>query len=404
MSSATLHLVDSSLPSIDRTAPFRLGYRPALDGLRGVAILAVLAVHTHHVFGWSLLKGGNAGVDIFFVLSGFLITALLLEEWENTGAISLKSFYWRRGLRLVPALLILLPVLYFLSGILFSPVEADETRRAIPVASAYASDLALAFFNIRLGALQHTWSLAIEEHFYLVWPLLLVGALNLGISKKKLVLITLFLAFASALHRATLQQFGALPVRTYYGIDTRADGLLIGCATGMCVSWGLLRIRSLRPLLAPALIFIILCLIATDYASPFMHLGGFTLLASATAVLLVNTVLSPSSFLRWLLESGPLVWLGRISYGVYLWHYPVFKTASFLRLGWPLKLCIAVTATLMVSSLSYYLIERQALNLKRRLFSQQNIVEQQSVAMPSEVAQVLTGEQLGQNMATYNRV
>ena len=256
MSSTALNLVNSDLRRIEseRAATFSLGYRPALDGLRGIAILAVLAIHTHHIFGWPLLKGGNVGVDIFFVLSGFLITALLVQEWGETGTISLKSFYWRRALRLVPALLLLLVALYFLSDLLLSTVEANETRRAMPVAFVYASDLALAFFNIRLGALQHTWSLAIEEHFYLIWPLVLVAGLKLGIGKKRLVMITLLLALASALQRAVLHQVGASPVRTYYGFDTRADGLLIGCAMGLCVSWGMVRLRSLKPLLKPSLL------------------------------------------------------------------------------------------------------------------------------------------------------
>src|SRR5689334_3181586 len=127
MSSTTLQLVNSNLRTAETAAPFHLGYRPALDGLRGIAILAVLAVHTNHIFGWSILKGGNIGVDIFFVLSGFLITALLLEEWQGTGAISLKGFYWRRVLRLVPALLVLLVSLYFISD-LFLPIgEAGAT-------------------------------------------------------------------------------------------------------------------------------------------------------------------------------------------------------------------------------------------------------------------------------------
>jgi len=334
-----------------------------------MAILCVLAVHTRHICGWPLLQGGNIGVDIFFVLSGFLITTLLVEEWEHAGTISLKSFYWRRALRLVPALLLLLVSLYYLADSFLLPAEAVDTRRAAPVAFVYASDLAMAFFNLRLGALQHTWSLAIEEHFYLIWPLLLFAGLKLGLSRRRLVMITLLLAVASAVHRATLQQLGALPVRTYYGIDTRADALLIGCATGMCVSWGLIRARSFRSLLAPALLFVFVCLIATDYTSRFMHLGGFTLLAVATAVLLVNLVLSPASYTSAFLEYAPLVWLGRISYRVYLWHYPVFKATSFLRAGWPLKLCLAVAATLIVSSLSYYLLERTALSLKRRFVS-----------------------------------
>jgi peptidoglycan/LPS O-acetylase OafA/YrhL len=365
MSSATLNLVSSKPQLIEDVGRFRLGYRPALDGVRGVAILSVLAFHTHHLFGWSVLPGGLAGVDIFFVLSGFLITTLLLEEWERAGTISLKSFYWRRALRLVPALLVLLVTLYYLSDVLFR-TEAHATTRAIPVAFVYASDLALAFFNIHLGALQHTWSLAIEEHFYIVWPVVLLLALKMDIGRKRLVIFTLFLAGASAVHRATLQQLGASPVRTYYGIDTRADALLIGCATGMCVTWGLIRARALRSWLVPALLFIVFCSLATDYASPFMHLGGFTLLAVATAMLLVNLVASSASYASLFFEYRPLVWLGRISYGVYLWHYPVFKATSLLRTGWPLKLCAALAATLIISSFSYYLFERPILRFKQR--------------------------------------
>jgi peptidoglycan/LPS O-acetylase OafA/YrhL len=366
MSSTTLQLVNSDLLASETAAPFRLGYRPALDGLRGIAILAVLAVHTHHIFGWSILNGGNIGVDIFFVLSGFLITALLIEEWEDTGEISLKGFYWRRVLRLVPALLVVLASLYLLAAFFLSATEASDTRRSLPVAFFYASDFALAFFQLRLGALQHTWSLAIEEHFYLVWPLFLVAALKLGASRKRLVVITLTLAVVSAVHRAVLHNLGASPVRTYYGIDTRADALLIGCATAMCVCWGFLRVQNLRFLVVLALALLMMMLLATNYATPFMHLGGFTLLAIAAAVILVWVVLTPSSYLRRFLEYRPLVWIGRISYGLYLWHYPIFKAGSLLRLAWPLQLLVALTATLTVTTLSFYLIERPALRLKRR--------------------------------------
>jgi len=376
MSSATLPTLPPTLPptlrlvtdlrSTDRAAPFRLGYRPALAGVRGVAILSVLAFHTHHIFGWSLLKGANAGVDIFFVLSGFLITTLLVEEWQDTGTVSLKSFYWRRALRLVPALLLLLLSLYFLSDLLFLSAEASDTRRGIPVAFVYVSDIALAFFQVRLGALQHTWSLAIEEHFYLIWPLLLVGALKLGITRKRLVIITLLVALASALQRASLHELGALPVRTYYGIDTRADALLIGCATALCVSWGFVRASRFKLFLIPALLLIGFCMALTGYGSSFMSLGGFTLLACATAVVLINVVLSPISRTRAVLEWRLLVWVGRISYGLYLWHYPVFKATNYLAVSWPLQLTVALAATMSVTCLSYYLIERPALRLKNR--------------------------------------
>jgi peptidoglycan/LPS O-acetylase OafA/YrhL len=127
----------------------------------------------------------------------------------------------------------------------------------------------------------------------------------------------------------------------------------------------MVQLRSLKPLLAPSLMLIVGCMFATDYASSFMHLGGFTLLAGATAVLIVNVVLAPSSYSRGLLECGPLVWVGRISYGLYLWHYPIFKATSSLPLSWPLKLSVAVVATFAVTSLSFYLIERPALALRR---------------------------------------
>ena len=159
---------------------FVLGYRPALDGLRGVAILAVLAVHTSHLFGWSMLKGGSIGVDIFFVLSGFLITSILLNEWNNKGSISLRKFYLRRCLRLVPALLLLVVVVHLTANFLLSPEEAAQTRFATPFALVYATDFVIAFApNIQLGALKHTWSLAMEEQFYLLWPPLLILLLKL---------------------------------------------------------------------------------------------------------------------------------------------------------------------------------------------------------------------------------
>jgi peptidoglycan/LPS O-acetylase OafA/YrhL len=179
-------------------------------------------------------------------------------------------------------------------------------------------------------------------------------------------MLTLLLALGSALHRAVLHQLGAPPVRTYYGFDTRADGLLLGCAAGLCVSWRMVRLSSFKPLLAPSFILIVVCMFATDYASPFMHLGGFTLLAGATAVLILNVIGSPSNYSRSLLEYGPLVWIGRISYGLYLWHYVVFKATSFVPLSWPLQLCVAVAATFAVTSLSFYLVEQPALSLRRK--------------------------------------
>jgi peptidoglycan/LPS O-acetylase OafA/YrhL len=344
---------------------FVLGYRPALDGLRGVAILAVLAVHTSHLFGWSILKGGNIGVDIFFVLSGFLITSILLNEWNQTGDVSLKNFYLRRCLRLVPALLLMVLIVYPASSLLFSAEEAAHTRSATPWALMYVTDFVIAFFpNIGLGALRHTWSLAMEEQFYLLWPPLLIILLKTGASKKQLVLLTVSLAVLSALHRAALYQSGASLARTYYGIDVRADALLIGCAAGMAVTWGL--IGSMSRVTKPAVLLLALLLVVSDYATPFMHRGGFTVLAFATGLIVINLVTGETGISRRILESPPLVWTGRISYGVYLWHYPIFKALKYLSAPAPVKLVLALLVTFGASALSFYLMEDPLLRLKRR--------------------------------------
>ncbi len=344
---------------------FELGYRPALDGVRGVAILLVLAVHTNHLFGWSLLKGGSIGVDIFFVLSGFLITCLLVEEWAGTGTVNLRHFYLRRCLRLVPALILVLITLLVLSDVLFSPQEAVQTRQTVPIALLYLTDFFASLSPQRvLGALRHTWSLAMEEHFYLLWPPLLLVLLKTGASKRVLFALTVSLALAICFHRAMLFQFGLSPARTYYGFDTRADSLLIGCAAAMAVSWGLLRGMSRLNALAVALIVVLV--IGTDFASPIMHEGGFTLLAATTALLIINLVLTEKGILHSVLESRLLVWVGRISYGLYLWHYPMFKWIKYMNAPWPVKLALAVFATFAVTSLSFYLMERPVLRLKKR--------------------------------------
>src|SRR5215212_7179064 len=274
MSAEPFSIAPAQTADLPRTgaAGFRLGHRRSLDGVRGVAVLAVLAVHTNHLGGKSLLHGGSLGVDIFFVLSGFLITGLLIEEWSRSGTISLLDFYRRRALRLVPALALMLLALSCFARLALSPREAEQTLRAIPLAFLYMTDFAISLDGrAALGALRHTWSLAVEEQFYLLWPPLLLAALRARMSGRAIALLTLALALLVSLHRSTLWHGGAPVTRTYYGIDTRADALLLGCVAAMALYWDLTAPIS-RGVAAAAAAGLALLLLCTNFATPAMHL------------------------------------------------------------------------------------------------------------------------------------
>jgi peptidoglycan/LPS O-acetylase OafA/YrhL len=249
--------------------------------------------------------------------------------------------------------------------VLFAPVVATETRRTVPIALLYLTDFSASLLPFTgLGALRHTWSLAMEEHFYLLWPPFLLLLLKTGWSKRTLLGLTVLLALAVCFHRALLFQSSGSVARTYYGFDTRMDALLIGCAAAMAVSWGFLRGTNSFNVLG--IVLLCLFLVVTDFASPLMHNGGFTILAATTALLLVSLVFSESGIPKSFLELRPLAWVGKISYGVYLWHYPVFKSLNHLSAPWPLKLLIAVSATFAIASVSFYVLERPLLRLKKR--------------------------------------
>ncbi|MEO5951915.1 MAG: acyltransferase, partial [Chloroflexia bacterium] len=212
-------------------AEFRLGYRPALDGLRGVFILFVLTVHG----GVPFMQGAALGVDGFFALSGFLITTLLLQEWRQNGSISLKRFYIRRALRLWPALFVMLGVFGLLTLLAIRGEGATATWRGILLSSLYSSNLDTVIFKdytIGLGLMSHTWSLALEEQFYLLWPIVLMGLLALRLRGKWLAVSIGALVFTAPLWRFLLLSGGRSTELFYVGMNTRADALLVGCTLG----------------------------------------------------------------------------------------------------------------------------------------------------------------------------
>jgi peptidoglycan/LPS O-acetylase OafA/YrhL len=346
--------------------PFKLGYRPALDGLRAVAVLTVLAYHA------GLIEGGFLGVDVFFTLSGFLITTLLLEEHTRTGAIAIARFYARRALRLLPALVALLLVC---GGVLFATLP-PEFRMILGGyllgVLGYVANWLIIYWQ-PLGVFGHTWSLAIEEQFYLVWPVLLLLLLR-WVRCRWIVTGLVTAAAGSLLWRLALGWGGHTPFfRLYAGTDTHADGLLIGAALAV---WLHLRGSAGPPgrvgRVGGAVAALgLLGLLVTAPLVPGYGWGVTALAALATGGVICG-IIDGRSWVTRCLEMLWLVGIGRISYGVYLWHFPVFFQVGILigprESAAPLwQIALAWSLTFAAALISYFLIERPCLVYKARL-------------------------------------
>lgn len=359
---------------------------PGLDGLRAFAVIAVLLYHAG--LGW--IPGGFLGVEIFFVVSGYLITALLLAEFRQHGRIDLKAFWLRRARRLLPALYLLL-VVTLTFAVVFLPGEVAGLRNDAIAAFGYATNWYLlagqeSYFEAigRPSLLVHLWSLAVEEQFYVLWPPLFalgMGVGALGFRRRRLISLLLAGAAASAILMAILYHPEMDPSRLHYGTDTRATGLLVGAV--LAFVWapgdGLTRRRQtarraqrLRrrwgwtvPLMldvagVAALAGLVLSCLWFDEYRPFLYRGGYALVALATAVV-ISALVHPrtrlgASPLGW----RPVRWIGLRSYGIYLWHWPVFMVTrpqvDIPLDGLPL-LALRLSATVVLAALSYRYVE-----------------------------------------------
>ncbi len=349
-------------------------YMPGLDGLRAIAVLAVIAFHLE--FGWA--PGGLLGVGVFFTLSGYLITDLLLAQLARTSRIHILSFWLARARRLLPALFVMLAVVVAWVT-LFGPAQPPDFREAVGAAALYVSNWWLIFQHISYFArfaspspLNHLWSLAVEEQFYLIWPfLLLLGVRIVGEVRNRtevrprLALVTLLLAGASAIEMALLYHPSLDPSRVYYGTDTRAFELLAGAALAMV--WPSRRLssrvkasaqRTVDGLGIAGLIVIAVMFWRTDQYSPFIYEGGFVLLSAAT-VLVIAALVHPAAKLGAILGWAPLRWIGVRSYGIYLWHYPiiVLTTPSGAHGTDLLRDALQVGATFAIAALSWRFVE-----------------------------------------------
>lgn len=344
----------------------RSGYQPALDGVRALAVAAVLAYHA----GFSWARGGFLGVDAFFVLSGYLITALLLDERRSAGGIDVRRFWARRARRLVPALFLLVTAVLAYAAVFADPNEVQGIRTDSIATLAYVANWREIFGGGSYFAqftapspLLHTWSLAIEEQWYVFWPLVVALLMRAGRgSTLLLVAVSLMLAVASALLMAYLRSPGADPSRVYYGTDTRAQSLLVGAMLACLLSSGVsVRVARLFRLVAPFCVaFVGWMWVSMTYDSLLLYRGGFGLLALAVAVIIGAAVTAPRSPIAGILSCAPLRRLGVISYGVYLFHWPVYLVLTPDRTGWsdyPL-FGARVLVTLAVAIASYQLLER----------------------------------------------
>jgi peptidoglycan/LPS O-acetylase OafA/YrhL len=342
-------------------------YRPALDGIRAVAVLSVLAYH----FGYTWLPGGFLGVDVFFVLSGYLITSLLVREYERTRRIALVEFWARRVRRLLPALILLLFAVsawvYFVT-----PLETWMARRRDLMwtlfygANWHFIDTSQDYFAKYTGAspLLHTWSLAIEEQFYVLWPLVFVAiARALWTRRWAMVGVCAAAAGCSAIRMAMLFDSSGLS-RAYYGTDSRIQELLIGVVLALLPIWK--RARAPHRLLpswigATAVITIASFLVVLDDRSAFYYRGGALLFSFVVAGLIWTVESAPGGFVGQALSMAPLAWIGRISYGLYLWHWFVvivtLHMVSTNTAGGSSPL-VQLSLTFGAAVVSYYAVER----------------------------------------------
>ena len=354
------------------TPPFvqitSMQYLPQLDGLRGVAIVAVMLFHA----GISTFGGGFIGVDIFFVLSGFLITTLLVREYQTHGSVSLRNFYMRRALRLLPALLILLLVFCLLSFIRLDSTDARSNYVGALIVLFYLSNWARALSLHPQYPLDHTWSLSIEEQFYVLWPVILILMLTTLKKPKHVLALTVCFALAAWCLRVYLTMSGSTVERIYYGSDTRADSLMAGCALGIFYDsqlWKELNVARFGKYITVLAIFCGLGLLVfvcrANWRQAYMYYAGFLAVEIFTVIVLIEMLTNTKGLICAALQTRLIVWVGSISYGLYLWHYPIFRLVRSQGYETWIIATAGSAITFIVASISYHFLERPLLRLRR---------------------------------------
>ena len=358
---------------LDRGRSFgEMGYLPGLDGLRAVAIIGVLLYHA----GIDWMPGGFLGVDVFFVISGFLITSLILEEYDRSGRVNFTKFYLGRARRLLPAVAVLLIAVGLAVLIVYqdalSAFREDALATVFYVNNWWYIFVDQSYFESvgRPPLLKHLWSLSVEEQFYLIWPVFALLLMRSG-GRPLVRRLALVLAIASTVWMAVLSIRNGYPVdadpsRAYFGTDSHSMGLLVGAA--LATMWRPGRLSTQVPRGAQLIITGIgvasLAAVIGFYLfvgefTPWLYRGGFLALAFFTTAL-IAAVTHPASFLGPALGTGILRYIGRRSYGIYLWHWPIFMvTRPGIDVEWsePVTFVVRIALTLVIAELSYRLVE-----------------------------------------------
>jgi peptidoglycan/LPS O-acetylase OafA/YrhL len=358
-------VVDAILRNVaSSVARPRVPHLPALDGLRGVALLGVLFFHAN-----GTLPGGYLGVDLFFVLSGFLITSVLLAEHRETGHIVLATFWARRARRLFPALLSLMPAIAIYGRFFAAPNELRGLRGDALASLGYVANWRAivsekSYWDLFAAPspLEHMWSLSIEEQFYVVWPLLVLLVLRHG-ARLSVRLLAILLGVASMAAMVVLFD-PSRTSRAYLGTDTRAAGILAGAALATLLTPSTaIRAREVRKLdmlgVAAALgIGVAWWKLRGD--DPLLYRGGFWLTELGALALIACAVAGAKSLIGRALAFSPLVWIGTVSYGVYLWHWPVnvFLSVERTHVHGVRLHALQFVVTFAIATLSYRYFEQ----------------------------------------------
>ncbi|MDK3915456.1 acyltransferase family protein [Staphylococcus pseudintermedius] len=348
--------------------PINPRYMPGLDGVRAVAVIAIIIYHLNPQW----LSGGFLGVDTFFVISGYLITSLLLTEYHNTGKIELMSFWLRRVKRLIPAVLFLVMGVIVLS-LIFMPTEIQKVRADSIAAIFYVSNWWYIMQNVdyfeqfAVQPLKHLWSLAIEEQFYLVFPIVLLSLLSFIRRLKSIRIIFLILLVISMIAMMVLYVPNENVARVYFGTDTRIQTLLMGVL--LALVWPPFQLKSkvnrqMRTMIDTAgvvgLAILFICFKFVSETNSILYYGGFFLISTVTLLVIASSV-HPSGYFAKFLGNKVFTFIGSRSYSLYLWHYPIIVLIHHQFVQGqipPLVYVVEILLMVLMAEFSYKFIEQ----------------------------------------------